>query len=630
MEKLKSTDLKMIKMFLDCLNEPVSIIEDGIFADCNKETLEMMKLSSPSDFNGKTPWEISPEKQPDGRFSDIKARDMINKCLEDGSNRFEWHHLRPDGTSFFADVLLVKIPETEKKVVLVIWRDITEAVQERETLVKTEKIYKAVLDNAPTAIMIHKNNRWVYANKAVSGMFGVDMEKIIGLDIFKYVAPDQKKMIMENAAKRSRGEKVPDRYDMHIITEDGEEKYLDVKISPVLFNGENSTLINCVDITERVYAKKELEESEEHLKTTLNSIGDAVIATDKNGYVTMMNPLAQKLTGWSLDDAKGKSLNKIFKIVNAHTRKKVASPVEKVLKVGEVVGLANHTVLCSRSGREYQIADSGAPIKNSKGEINGVVLVFRDVTEQYLLEEQLKQTQKMDAMGQLASGVAHDFNNLIGGLMGNAELLSDLVTKDSELLEYVDNIRNISLKTMDLTKRLLDFSRKSSREYKSISVCDLIDDTIKLVQTGIGRNIEIKRNFSSKEIFIKGDVSQLQNGLINLIFNARDAMSDKGVITIETSIFKINDDTVNTLFLTPGDYAAISVIDTGCGMEPEVMERIFEPFFTTREKSAGTGLGLVSVNKAVKDHSGTVTVTSTPGKGSVFTLYLPIDPNGSR
>ena len=628
MQSLKSGDIKMIKNFLDNLNEPVSILEDGIFIDFNKETLDMLNISDPEDFRGKTPWDISPEFQMDGVSSKIKAEDLIKKCLEKGSNRFEWHHLRPDGTSFYADVLLVKVPETQKEVVLVIWRDITESYEEKETLVETEKVYKAVLDNAPTAIMIHKDMKWIYANKAVGEIFGMDAGGIIGADIFKYVAPAQKEKIMENAAKRAKGEKVPDRYDISVVTEHGEEKHLDVKISPVLFQGEKAMLINCVDITERVFAKKELEEREEYLRTTLNSIGDAVIATDKDGKVTMMNPLAQTLTGWSCGDAEGKDLEEVFKIVNAYSREKVENPVSKVLKAGKIVGLANHTVLCSRSGKEYQIADSGAPIKNNEGEITGVVLVFRDVTEQYLLEEQLKQTQKMDAMGQLASGIAHDFNNMIGGLMGNAELLSDLAGKDPELSEYIDNIKNISVRAIDLTKKLLHFSRKSSKDHQLISMHSLIDDTLSIVKTGIGRGITVSKNYCDCDPVIKGDHSQLQNGLINLLFNARDAMSGKGEIVVETSIVDISEDTVNTLLLRQGKYAAISVVDKGCGIAPDMIEKIFEPFFTTREKSAGTGLGLVSVNKAAKDHSGTLAVESKVGEGSVFTLYLPLS-NGS-
>jgi PAS domain S-box-containing protein len=623
MQGLKSSDIKMIKMFLDSLNEPVSILENGVFVDFNKETLEMLNLNDPEDFRGKTPWDISPELQPDGIPSEIKAGGKIKKCLEEGSNRFEWHHLRPDGTSFYADVLLVKVPETENEVVLVIWRDITESYEERKTLIETEKVYKAVLDNAPTAIMIHKGNKWIYANKAVGEIFSMDSENIIGADIFKYIAPDEKDTIARNAAKRARGEEVPDRYDMHVITENGQEKYLDVKISPVVFEGESAVLINCVDITQRVVARKALEQSEEHLRTTLNSIGDAVIATDGNGKITMMNPLALKLTGWSVEEAKGLDLDEVFNIVNAYTRKKVESPVTKVLKAGDIVGLANHTVLIGKNGKEYQIADSGAPIKDGSGAIKGVVLVFRDVTEQYILEEQIKQTQKIDTIGLMASGIAHDFNNMLSGILGSVELLSDIVDQNSEASGYVKNIMELSMKAVELNRKLLGFSRKNIK-IKEVHAGALISDTIDLVKTGLGQKINIEKMLCEPDPVFKGDFSQLQNALINLIFNARDAMPLGGSITISTSIFTVSENEVSTLLLKAGQFVNISVTDSGTGIAPEIKEKIFEPFFTTKEKGAGTGLGLLSVTKAAKDHNGAVTVESELGKGSVFSIYLPV------
>jgi PAS domain S-box-containing protein len=167
----------------------------------------------------------------------------------------------------------------------------------------------------------------------------------------------------------------------------------------------------------------ELKTSQENLKVTLNSIGDAVIATGVDGCVTMMNPIAEQLTGWKIEEAAGHPLPDVFKIVNAQSREEVENPVEKVLSSGEIVGLANHTVLISKNGSEYQIADSGAPIRSGSNEITGVVLVFRDVTREYEIDEQVRHSQKMEAIGQLAGGVAHDFNNMLGGIMGSAELL---------------------------------------------------------------------------------------------------------------------------------------------------------------------------------------------------------------
>ncbi|HDT11636.1 MAG TPA: PAS domain S-box protein, partial [bacterium] len=556
----------ILRMFLDNIKDPVSILEEGVFVECNADTLVMLNMKTKEELIGKTPWDISPEYQLDGTLSVVKAKNMIEKSVKEGSNRFEWLHLRPDGSHFYGDIYLINIPDSKKEMVLVLWRDITEVVEKQKVYKETEKAYKTILDNAPTAILIHRDMKWIYANKAVGEIFGVNPRDIMGLDIFKYVAPDQKEEIVKNAQKRSKGEKVPDRYDMHVINEKGEEKYLDAKISPVIFNGEKATLINCVDITERIFSKKLLEQSEEQLRITLNSIGDAVITTNPEGKITMMNPLAQKLTEWDVEDAQGLDLEEVFKIVNAYTRKKVENPVKKVLKFGEVIGLANHTVLCSRNGKEHQISDSGAPILDNKGNIRGVVLVFRDITEQYVLEEQLKQTQKMDAIGQMASGIAHDFNNMLSGLIGNTDLLSDRIKSDAEALEYVESIRTLSMKAVQLTKRLLDFSRKSSDDATDIPIHNLIAETTELVKTGLGQEIKIEKKFCAGVPVVKGNTTQIQNALINLIFNAKDSMPKGGVVSVETSFVEISENTVSPLLLSPGRYLNVSVRDSGTGI----------------------------------------------------------------
>jgi len=177
---------------------------------------------------------------------------------------------------------------------------------------------------------------------------------------------------------------------------------------------------------ERRRAFKTLQEREQNLTITLNSIGDAVIATDTSGDITRMNPVAEALIGWRASEVTGRPLLEIFRIINVRTREAVASPVEKVLRTGSKVGLANHTVLISRDGTEYQIADSAAPIKSDDGEILGVILVFRDVTQQYQTEEALRRSQKMEAIGQLSGGIAHDFNNQLGVVIGYLDFLKNL------------------------------------------------------------------------------------------------------------------------------------------------------------------------------------------------------------
>ncbi len=356
------------KLF-NMITDPISILENGVFIECNYATLKMLKMNSREDLIGKTPWQMSPEHQPDGQLSVEKAKMMIAKSIAEGSNRFEWEHERLDGTVFTAEIVLTPIPEMEIETVFVIWRDITDKVKAKKAIEEAETKYKIITDNAPSAILIHQNMRWVYANKAVEEMFGLSREKLLGEDIFRYIHPAQRTQIIENAAKRLAGESVPERYDMCVITPSGEEKWLDTKVSTITLDGDRAILVNCLDVTKRVEAERKLRESRERYKTTLNSIGDAVIATDALGNVQMMNPVAEQLTGWKIGEAKGEPLETVFVISNAFTGEKVENPVTKVLKAGDIVGLANHTVLKSRNGNEYQIADSGSPIKDEFGSI---------------------------------------------------------------------------------------------------------------------------------------------------------------------------------------------------------------------------------------------------------------------
>lgn len=612
------------KLF-NMIEDPISILENGVFVECNDATVKMLRMNSREDLIGKTPWELSPEYQPDGLLSVEKAKMMIAKCLAGGSNRFEWEHTRFDGSLFTAEIVLTPVPEMDIETVFVIWRDITDNVKVKKAVEEAEAKYKIITEDAPTAILIHQEGKWIYANKAVTEIFGFSSEQILGEDIFRYVHPSQKTQIMTNAAKRLAGESVPERYDMCVVLPSGEEKWLDTKVSIITLSGKRSILVNCLDITKRVEAERKLRESRERYKTTLNSIGDGVIATDEYGRIQMMNPVAQLLTGWDLSEAKGEPLENVFKITNAFTGETVENLVTKVLKYGEIVGLANHTVLTTRSGDEYQIADSGSPIKDEFGNIRGVVLVFRDVTEKYVIEEQLRQNQKMEAIGQLASGLAHDFNNMLAGIIGSAEIVCDFVKGNSEAEAFAGRIKEAALNANNLTRQLLDFSRKTKNEFSEINIMSLVDATLDLVRSSIGSKIVVKKITDHPGLTLKGDRTKLQNAIINLVLNAKDAMPDGGIIELSTSEHTVKEHIVSKHLLPPGKYALISVKDTGTGIDENIIGRIFDPYFTTKPAGKGTGLGLAMVKKTVIDHKGAVTVSSETGKGSVFEVYLPVD-----
>jgi len=283
-------------------------------------------------------------------------------------------------------------------------------------------------------------------------------------------------------------------------------------------------------------------------------------------------------------------------------------------------------MLISKNGREYHISDSGAPIKNDNNEIIGVVLVFRDVTEEYTLQEKLRQSQKMDAIGQLAGGIAHDFNNMLGGIMGAVQIL-EKYTKDSpKSQKFLNIIFDASVRAADLTSKLLAFARKQPEASTSIPIHKPLKDAYELVEKTIDKRIKIITELSHENYKVIGDPSQLQSALINILINASHAIQGGGTITITTRD-KILDSRYCLLShfdLSPGNYVEISISDTGKGIFPEHIEKIFEPFFTTKKEGQGTGLGLSAVLGTVQQHKGEITVKSQINQGTVFKILLPL------
>jgi PAS domain S-box-containing protein len=393
-----------------------------------------------------------------------------------------------------------------------------------------------------------------------------------------------------------------------------------------------------IDITDRKRAEIALQASEERWATTLTSIGDAVISTDLSGSIMFMNAVAEALTGWTLGDALQKPVKEVFHIVNEQTGLEVENPIARVLREGMIVGLANHTLLVKKDGTEVPIDDSGAPIHDKEGKIAGVVLVFRDITdrkqaeekltremnERAKTEEQLRQAQKMEALGTLTGGVAHDFNNILAAIIGFTELVEGRVTKESREARHLKRIMESSLRGRDLVRQMLTYARKAEQEKQPLSLSGIVKETVKLVRATTPTTISIKVNALSESGLILADPTQMQQVIMNLCTNAAYAMREKGgtlYIHVDNHAVSPSDGTPHEI--NPGLYTRLTVRDTGAGMSPDIMDKIFDPFFTTKKLGEGAGLGLSVVHGIVKQSNGHITVESEPGKGSTFTVYFP-------
>ncbi len=370
----------------------------------------------------------------------------------------------------------------------------------------------------------------------------------------------------------------------------------------------------------------ELQKSNENLRVTLDSIGDAVIATDTAGNVVGMNPVAEKITGWSLAEAAGKPLMQVFKIVDHQTHEPIADPVSQVLLDRTVVALEPHSCLISKDDEEFLIADSAAPIRNPAGEVVGAVLVFRDVTEEYAMQERLRQSEKMEVIGQLAGGIAHDFNNMLGGIFSATELLRDVVPAGGEVDRYLEIIFHSAERASGLTTKLLAFSRRNAVVFEETDVHHVIEDAVAILRSTLDRRIAIEVDLSAECSVVAGDASLLENAVLNLGVNASHSIAGAGAIKISTAIVELDAEECNksTFELEPGPFLEIVVRDTGAGIKPEYLPRIFEPFFTTKETGKGTGLGLAATYGTVQQHKGAIMVKSKLGSGTVFSIDLPL------
>jgi two-component system cell cycle sensor histidine kinase/response regulator CckA len=371
-------------------------------------------------------------------------------------------------------------------------------------------------------------------------------------------------------------------------------------------------------------------ESEANLHVTLQSIGDGVIATDCDGKITRMNPVAESLTGWNIKEAKGQKVDRVFNIIHSKTRERVTNPVERVMVTGQIVGLANHASLVSKTGVEYQISDSGAPIVDKDGKIKGVVLVFRDVTEAYQKEAQLRQAQKHEAIGTLAGGIAHDFNNILSGIFGFCQLAQRHINDPEKAKGYLDHIMESSRRAAELVRQILSFSRQTDQKKHVIPLTSVVTEVLKLLRSSLPVTIEIENQFHSPAL-VEADPTQVHQVLMNLGTNAYHAMKKAGgrLTVLGQDIEVLDSAPTSLLEMIPGKYLMLEVTDTGEGMNQEILQKAFDPYFTTREKGQGTGMGLALVRSIVEQHKGYVAVDSIRGQGTSVRVYLPIS-HGKR
>ena len=498
--------------------------------------------------------------------------------------------------------------------------DITERKQAEVALKVSEANYRHLFNAEPDAIIIvdAETNRILDVNPAALKLYGYGYDEICGLQAVALSAESERseKHIRQVLSEDSF---VGTREIVQRLHKSKNGTVFPVEIGHGVYIRDGRKMICAVmrDISKRKRIENELAAEKERLTVTLRSIGDGVISTDLQGRIISVNKVAEELTGWKEEEALGKPLTKVFHIVDEFNRNRCENPVRKVMETGGIVGLANNTLLIGKDGKEFVIADSAAPIRDSQNKIIGAVLVFRDTTEKRRMEAELVKIQKLESLGVLAGGIAHDFNNFLTAIIGNLSLAKLDSKPGDHVVAWLDEMEKASLQAKNLTQQLLTFSKGGQPVKKLVDLAELVKNSATFSLRG--SNVRCKFSISQDLLPVEADGGQIGQVINNLVLNADHAMPEGGIVEICADNITLTAD--NEFSLAAGPYIRTSLRDHGVGIHPDHLAKVFDPYFTTKHK--GSGLGLTVAYSIIDKHKGRMTVASELGQGTTFTMYLP-------
>ena len=366
--------------------------------------------------------------------------------------------------------------------------------------------------------------------------------------------------------------------------------------------------------------RRQIAAREELFELISENAADMIAVVNADGTRAYNSPSYERLLGYSPEEMRG---TVAFEEIHPDDRAKVIEAAEEAKRSGH--GRRVEYRMRHKEGRWVLLESTASVVRDGKGQVQKLVIVNRDITERKQLEQQLQMAQKVEAIGRLSGGIAHDFNNILGVIIGYTEALQKRMPPENAFRDAIDEVQRAAKRAASLTQQLLAFSRNQVLEPKILDLNAVIRDTQKMLGSLMGEHIEIALALSDSLGMVKADRTQLEQVILNLNLNARDAMPEGGKITIETSNADLEESNpARPAYILPGSYALLKVTDTGCGMTHEVQANIFEPFFTTKEKGKGTGLGLATVYGVVKQTGGYILVDSEPGNGAAFRIYLPL------
>ena len=556
----------------------------------------------------------------------LRLGDEIARLLGGAAIRSEWCFRRKDGSTFFGEVNVRRLPDSRLIAVL---RDISDRKRVEEQLRRSEARYRLIVENQNEFIV-----KWLpdgtrtFVNEHYCRLFGLTEEECVGTSFFPLVAPESREQIQARIESLTADH--PEFTEEHISYAPSGPRWQQWTTRAIFdeYNRVVELLSTGRDITERKIAEDKLLQSETHLLASqrIASIGswemDVVSMEDPNQNPIRWSAECHRLLGYGPDDPE-MSVPAFYHRVHPEDRAKIRDAFSRALNDGEPYSIDHRIVLEDGSERilheqAERVLDpsSGAPVK--------FIGTTQDITGRVRLEEQLRQSQKMQAIGQLAGGVAHDFNNLLTVINGYSEMLLTGCDESDPTRHELAAIREAGERAAQLTRQLLLFSRKAVFEPRELDVNDLVQRVGVMLRRLIAEDIELRLTLAPSVPAIKADPSQLEQVVMNLALNGRDAMEQGGRLSIATGVATFDDSFCRAHpEYRSGRFVQLTVEDNGSGMTPQTKAHLFEPFFTTKGPGKGTGLGLATVYGIVQESSGFITVASDVGAGTAMNVFLP-------
>jgi len=495
-------------------------------------------------------------------------------------------------------------------------RDITERKQAEEALQASQARFRTLIERAPVAINISRTGKTVYINKKFLDLYGFQsIDELVGQSVTDHCAPEFRERLQERAERRARGEPVPSEYEGIGLRKDGSQFPVQVSVALVDLPDGPAAMAFLTDITERRQAEERIREQ----AALLDAANDAIYVRTLDNKVTYWNDAAERLHGWTRAEALGHKITELGKTDAAAFEAAQETLMEQGYWSGELK-------TASKTGREFVVFCRWTMLRDEQGRPKEILAINTDITERKQLEANFLRAQRMEGIGALAGGIAHDLNNILQPILITAPLLRE-TTADPESRSLLDTVEKSAQRGADIIKQLLTFARGTPGVRVPLPVRHLMSDMDKIIRETFPRNIKLVVDAPNDLWPVMGDATQIHQALMNLCVNARDAMPNSGVLTLAAKNLTL-DETFATAMpeAKPGTYICVSVTDTGTGILPEHLDRIFDPFFTTKEIGKGTGLGLATVLGIVRGHGGFVRVNSKVDHGTTFELYLPASP----